>query len=250
MREDRTLELTAHHIPGAPKMGLVTATRDRGWMQSAHGAKRCLPIKLANEAGWWILNPSRFEVVWTGESHELGVQDPSTGRPPAHGYLSAIFGHGILSVIMLYLFRTDPGWNLLARGPANHPRHGIYALEGLVETDWSPAPFTMNWRFTAPNVPVVFEAGDPLCQIVPTERGAIEAVEPLVKNLAGDLLRQYSEWNRVRREARQPSGQIRDLDAWEDEQRGARGGYARGRMVGDSERFEGHQTRLALREFC
>lgn len=80
-------ELTANHIPGAPVMKLVPALPRREWME---GAKRCLPIRIANEAGWWILNPTRFKAVWTGEEHELGVQvaGPGGERPRKHD------GHG------------------------------------------------------------------------------------------------------------------------------------------------------------
>lgn len=241
-------ELTAHHIPGAPRMELVPASRERDWMELAQGAKRCLPIPMANQAGWWMLNPARFEVVWTGETHELGVSDPATGRPPRLPYLRTNFGHGILTVLVPYLFRTSPGWDLLARGAANYPRHGIQALEGLVETDWACATFTMNWQFTAPDVPVTFEAGEPLCQIVPMRRGALEEFEPKVEQLRGDLLQCYSEWIRVRNTHHQPAVTIRDVDAVVKEQRERQGEYARGRLPG-GKKFEDHRTRLRLREF-
>lgn len=243
-------ELTAHRKTGAPIMELVPAPRERSWMDRAQGAKRCLPIRVANEAGWWLLNPSRFEAVWTGESHELGVSDPATGRPPALPYLNTGFGHGILTVLVPFLLRTAPGWDLLARGPANYPKHGIQALEGLVETDWSVAPFTMNWQFTAPDAPAVFEAGEPLCQVVPMRRGALGAFEPRVENMRGELLRRYGEWSRIRHEARRPTLQIADPEAWEREQREWRGNYARGRFSGDAQRADGHQVRLGLRPFA
>lgn len=242
-------QLTAYRIPGSPSMELEPAPRGRAWMERAQGAKRCLPIGVANEAGWWILNPSRFEVVWTGERNELGVSDPSTGRPPALPYLNTGFGHGILTVLVPFLFRTAPGWDLLARGPSNLPRHGIQALEGLVETDWSVAPFTMNWQFTAPDTPAVFEVGDPLCQVVPMERGGLESFEPRVEGMDGELLRRYGEWSRARHEARRPAPQISDTEGWERQRRAASGNYARGRFSGDAETFDGHRVRLKLRPF-
>ena len=33
-----------------------------------------------------------------------------------------------------------------AMGPPNHVKDGIQPLVGLVETDWLPFPFTMNWH--------------------------------------------------------------------------------------------------------
>ena len=241
-------ELTAHHANG-PEMKIVPAPRSREWMERAKGANRCIPIRIANEAGWWILNPHRFKVAWTGESHELGVVNPETGRPPQISYLKTSFGHGILTILIPYLFRTEPGWNLLARGPSNHPKHGIQALEGLVETDWTTATFTMNWQLTAPDVPVVFEAGEPLCQIVPMKRGDLETFEPQTKKLEGELLQRYSAWVRVRNTHYQPAAQMENIEAVVQKQREHKDAYAKGRFSGDAERFEEHQTRLKLSEF-
>ena len=63
-----------------------------------------------------------------------------------------------------YLFRTPPGWSMWAMGPPNHIKDGIQPLAGLVETDWLPFPFTMNWIFTRPGT-VRFEKGEPFCFI-------------------------------------------------------------------------------------
>ena len=69
------------------------------------------------------------------------------------------FGHGVLTWHLNYLFRTSPGYNLYARGPANWPKDGIVPLEGIIETDWSVATFTMNWKVTVKNQPIDFEPG-------------------------------------------------------------------------------------------
>ena len=34
------------------------------------------------------------------------------------------------------------------RIPYNRPEDGISALTGIIETDWAPFTFTMNWKFT------------------------------------------------------------------------------------------------------
>ena len=77
------------------------------------------------------------------------------------------FGSGILTFTIGYLFRTAPGYNLHVRGPANSPKDGIVALEGVVESDWTEAAFTMNWKVTRPNHPVVFEENEPIAMISP-----------------------------------------------------------------------------------
>ena len=42
------------------------------------------------------------------------------------------------------------GWSMWAMGPPNHVKDGIQPLVGLVETDWLPFPFTMNWHLHPP----------------------------------------------------------------------------------------------------
>jgi hypothetical protein len=51
-------------------------------------------------------------------------------------------------------------------------------LEGLVETDWAVMPFTMNWQITRPRTPVRWEAGEPVCMLVPQRRHELEAIRP------------------------------------------------------------------------
>ena len=60
------------------------------------------------------------------------------------------FSHGIITFHPGYLFRTPEGWSMWAGGAPNHVKDGIQPLAGLVETDWLPFPFTMNWVFTRP----------------------------------------------------------------------------------------------------
>jgi hypothetical protein len=142
-----------------------------------------------------------------------------------------------------YLFRTPPGVNLLVRGPVNVPKDGITALEGLVETDWLPMPFTMNWRLTRPGT-VVFEPGEVFCTILPYPRGYAESYRPELRDLARDdpaLLVQVAEWQALRQDA---------LSYNPGPPRGAAGtgGYMRGQNP-DGSRFAGHQTKIALARF-
>jgi hypothetical protein len=93
------------------------------------------------------------------------------------------FGSGIVTLHTGYLFETEPGFNMLVSGPPNHRKHGIVPLTGIIETDWSPYTFTMNWAFTDPGVTVRFEAGAPFCTFYPVERGSLEKFEPEIRPL-------------------------------------------------------------------
>jgi hypothetical protein len=142
-------------------------------------------MELASQFGWVLLNPTPFLALWDGGNalsstlvDTLGVATPDTA--------SSHFGYGILTWNPGYVFRTPPGWNLHARGPANWPRRGIIPLEGIVETDWAEATFTMNWQITERNFPIVFEAGEPYCMLVPRRRGELESFQPAIVPLESD----------------------------------------------------------------
>ena len=157
---------------------IVPAAVRREWMNATAGgfAKRCLPLLMANQSGWFLLNPHPFKATWDGGDGKDGLRvEPLGDSAPL---ASSIFGYGILTWDVGYLFRTPASFNLLVRGPANHPRDGIAALEGLVETDWATAPFTMSWKFTRPGHSVVFAADEPFAMLTPMRRYDIDGLRP------------------------------------------------------------------------
>jgi hypothetical protein len=86
-----------------------------------------------------------------------------------------------------------------AGGPPNHVKDGIQPLQGLVETDWLPFPFTMNWIFTRPGR-VKFARGEPFCFITPIQDKPLESIDLIQKTLTGDadLHGQYEAWRERR----------------------------------------------------
>ena len=147
---------------------------------------RCLPLLVANESGWVLLNPVAFQATWDGAPSPAGISIDFGDADPRPLPVSSHFGHGIVTFGIPYIFRTSPGWNLLARGPANWPKEGIAPLEGLVETDWSFANFTMNWKLTRTDYPVAFDEGEPFCMLVPQRRGELEAFRTEIRDLSSD----------------------------------------------------------------
>jgi hypothetical protein len=111
-----------------------------------------------------------------------------------------MFGYGILTWEIPFLFRTSPGYNLLARGPANQFKDGIQAMDGLVETDGSEASFIMNWKVTRPLKKIRFDKDEPICMIVPQRRGELEAMAPVIENMesAPDILEGFNAWRTSR----------------------------------------------------
>lgn len=250
-RAAEQIRLTAIKLPTSVAMPIVTAPRNRDWMAGIFGksAKRCLPLLVANQAGWLLLNPVTFQATWSGADTRGSVRIDFESRPPRLKPVAEAFGNGVISWRVPYLFRTDPGWYLLARGPANFFKDGVAPLEGLVETDWAEATFSMNWKITRPDTPVRFVAGEPICMIVP-RRPDLENVVPSIEVLSDypELARDYNAWEHNRREQQiraflQSQGREPDNDREPTSLQ-----YFKG-VRGDGTSVESHLTRLTLREF-
>jgi hypothetical protein len=180
-------------VPGRPQ---------RAWMERFEDRHpyRCLPLTMANCSGWEILCPMAFEAEWNGGTRQEDiVLVPDVNHPDFHEFVSSHFSHGVLTFHVGYMFRTPPGWSMWCGGPPNHIKDGIQPLSGLVETDWLPFPFTMNWHFTRPGK-VRFEKGEPFCFITLVEDKKLETVDVVVKSLEADadLHSQYEAWARRR----------------------------------------------------
>ena len=57
-------------------------------------------------------------------------------------------------------------------------------LEGIIETDWAPFTFTMNWRFTRKRTWVTFEKDEPICRLVPIPRQYAEQFKAAIRPLS------------------------------------------------------------------
>lgn len=246
--EDAELPLIAYLLEGAAPMPIVPASYTRPWMDEIPDrfAHRCLPMTIANQAGWMILNSHTFRVVWHGGPDLASLEMIYLDGAPPYPALSN-FGHGILTFHIPYIFRTPPGYNLLARGPANSPKDGISALEGLVETDWAISTFTMNWQMTRPNQVVEFERGEPICMVVPQRRGELEEFSPATARMTddADLAHEHVAWSQSRtwyNATKQLTGVGKpDGVGWQRH-------YFRGKTMSGGTAPE-HQTRLTLRPF-
>lgn len=235
----------------SPAAKIVPASRSREWMDETRDrwAYRCLPLLLANQAGWVILNPMTFTATWTGGERPSAVRIEFADEAPDPPLTVSLFGYGIVTWGVPYLFRTPPGVNLLARGPANTFKDGIAPLEGLVETDWSVATFTMNWKLTRPNFPVTFEAGEPYCMVVPQRRNELESFRPELRPIATDpeTAAGLSQWMRQRDDLRQTK-LVGQLQGEADAELKWQGDYFRGELPGQG-RVQSHQTKLGLANF-
>lgn len=241
------MKLTAYIVDGHA-VDIRPAPVDREWMDNTgeRFAYRCLPLNIANAHGWEILCSTGFSAIWNGGT---GL-DAVTVATDAGGAAIALshFGSGVLTFHVPCLFRTDAGVDLMVSGPINRPKDAIAALTGLIETDWAPYSFTMNWQFTRPQMAVRFEKGEPFCHIMPMRRGEIEAVEPELRLLSEnpELQRAHTAWtanrNRFNVDLRQPGSDAR-AEKWQKL-------YHRGVMPdGETAGAADHRTRLKLKPF-
>lgn len=195
---------------------IVPGRAQRGWMDRfpERHAYRCLPLTMANTTGWEILCPMAFTVEWNGgPAAEDIVLRPDRPHPEFKDFVKSHFTHGVVTFHPGYLFRTPPGWDLTCGGPPNLPKDAIQPLTGLVETDWLPFPFTMNWLFTRP-ARVRFEKGEPFCFVQLTPHRAMDAVQPIQRSMTSDPAYQaeYETWRRSRDEFNAKLGRL-DPDA-------------------------------------
>ena len=145
-------------------------------------ANRCLPLLIANQSGWLLLNRNRIEATWSGGDEPDAIT--INAKTPGYCAVSSHFGYGILTWSIPFLFRTPPGYNLLVRAVRPiYPKMAFSPLDGVVETDWAEAVFTMNWKFTRPDYTVVFEPKEPICMVVPQLRGDLERFQPVVRSI-------------------------------------------------------------------
>jgi hypothetical protein len=238
--------IIAYELYSDQQYVLEPAPIQRDWMDKAHQRfpYRCLPLAIANQCGWILRCPATFRAYWYGgpnkDDVELRFEGPADNRIMAH------FGVGTITFSIPYLFRTPPGINLWVKGPANHIKDGIQPLEGIVETDWLMSTFTMNWKLTRVCEWVQFERGEPFCMLVPIPRGLAESLVPQRMPIVADaeLNAKYDAWQQSR------SGFLSGLAKLDPDaiKQGWQKDYFQGKKP-DGTDFEGHQTRLAIRDF-
>jgi hypothetical protein len=234
---------------GGLAFGLRAAPRERRWMSATRRrfAYRCLPLDIANAHGWEVLCPKAFTAIWNGgpKSSSIRMRSDDGSSPPATSH----FGYGVLTFYLPFLFRTEPGYDLFVTGPLNSPKDGLYALSGIVETDWAPYSFTMNWIFTRRSAVVRFEQNEPVCHFFPVPRGMVERVEPEFRDFdeAPELERSYLSWLRSRisfnKELENPASEARRKEWQKHYFKGLSPDNARADLI------EGHRTALRLKDF-
>ena len=179
-------------IPDAPAPRRADRSADS--MLPTRGYRYCEALASASAFGWYIYPPLNFSLVWDGieiawtyegaedwyplraaqfpgfrQLFEQAAPDPV--KPLAPPFLATAREPGVVQIWSGYLARTEPGWALLSRGPANIPRtQGYEHFEGILESETWFGPLFTNIRLTRTDSPVEFHVRYPLFQVQPLLR--------------------------------------------------------------------------------
>ena len=222
----------------------------RDWMDNTPDsfAYRCLPLSVANQHGWEVYTPSGITARWNGGDKvsdvEVELDDPMSMHKP--GSAMTNFGSGILTFEMGFLMKTPPGWNTWVMGPVNAIKDGIIGLSGVVETDWSPYTFTMNWRFTRA-CEVRFEPGEAIAHFFPVRRDLFERITPELRDFESEpkLVKQLEIWRESRSDF---AGRLKQGDPAALEEKWQKG-YYRGLNPDESKGPADHRIKLRVDPF-
>ncbi len=249
MNESERVTLICHALHDrVPKV--VPSRSRRDWMDAFPDRHiyRCLPIAIANSFGWDILCPVPLEIEWNGgpAKADLSVRAlrPLPGGAPVEHFCKSHFSSGIVTMHPDYIFRTSPGWSLLATGPMNGVKENAIPLSGIIESDWLPYTFTMNWKMLRAGK-LAFEEDEPFCSIVPLRIQPVVACEPEIRRLSDDPdLEKHHRSFRASRDAFMARMQAGDPDTlkqpWQKH-------YFMGRFP-DGTKVEEHLNKLRLHE--
>ncbi len=239
------LSITAHVVSDPTGWSIQPAPTKREWMDGTPGgfAYHCLPLSVANQAGWAIPCPVNFSAVWNGKPEPGSIAVRFAEDTPRWApQINSQFGCGILTFAIPWLFRTSQGYGLLVRGATNYQKDNCVALDGLVETDWAPYTFTMNWRIMRRQTEVWFKKGDPICMLMPYPIAALDQFQTAIKPISADpaLAADFAQFRNER------TAQMEELRRTGS--RSTQRHYTRGRMP-DGTEVTAHRTKFTLGKF-
>ena len=199
-----------------------------------------------------------FEAEWNGGSNRDDVQiifeeNSFVGTKKIQTLADSHFGSGIITFYVGGIISTCPGYDLWVTGPVNEFKDGIQALSAVIETYWMPFLFTMNWKFTRPNLKVRFEKGEPFCFFFPIEHSLLERFNPTFKQISEepDLERQYNLARRKREflpAIKAVKGKELKIAEKDHNRLAFQGWYTRGEMP-DGTEIVGHKKRVQPKPF-
>ena len=170
------------------------ADKSAGGTLPVRAYRYCEAVRTASAFGWYVFPPVDFNLVFDGAETiwKFGYEDEWTvlssvqypdymrtfnrecppdladAVPPL---MTAGAEPGMVQIWSGLFCKTEPGWSVLVRSPANLPRSNNYEhYEGIIETDKWFGPLFVNIRITKTDVPISFDMGQPLMQVQPLQQ--------------------------------------------------------------------------------
>jgi hypothetical protein len=189
--------ISVNYLDDTKLFQIVPMELKRDWMKDTQDsyAYRCTPMNVANQYGWYVLCPEDFSATWLGDEGTEGVSIRYKDNQNLD-FAKSEFGHGVLTISVDFVLRTEPNISTYIRGVPNFIKDGIQPLDAIVETDWLPFTFTYNFKFTR-HARVEFKKGEPLFSFFPIIRDFAEGSEIYTTTIDSDpvFLKQYLEYS-------------------------------------------------------
>ena len=190
-------------VPEDVKQLIKPAAIQRDWMsqEDQKYSYHCIPLTHANQLGYWLLNNNDATIHWDGGKNIQDVKI-TLDNPDAQKLISSHFPIGIITFSFPFLFKTPPGWGLYISSCPNYPINGLQGLEAIVETNWLPFTFTMNFKITEPNKVIKIPKGMPICRIYPFPLNTNEKTKLEIKSIAEypEIRKNFNDYSNSRRD--------------------------------------------------
>lgn len=205
------------------------ADKSAGGTLPVRAYRYCEAVRTASAFGWYVFPPADFNLAWDGVDTIWkfdyeddwtvldSVQYPDYVRtfnrhcpvdltdavPP---FLAAGAEPGMVQIWSGLFCKTEPGWSLLVRAPANMPKTNSYEhYEGIIETDKWFGPLFINIRLAKTDIPITFDVGYPLMQVQPLQQSTYaEEVFDAVETADGVAKFSPDDWESYRQTIADP----------------------------------------------
>jgi hypothetical protein len=170
------MKFNLYHIDNNKQKIVVTGTTNGTFLGDTLEYKKCLPFLIAGELGWDLILTQDYVVNWNGGNAPEDVAIKTEGPD---SFVFSNFGHGILTFKIPYLFELEENTFLWVKGPNNNPLSlDLYPTEGLVEADWFPSNFGIDYKILTKNKDILLKKDSAFCRLVPYPKNYIETFEP------------------------------------------------------------------------
>jgi len=150
----------------------VKAGKSRDWWddqdiddKTYDHAKFCLPMTMATSAGFYILSPATFDVIWDGDNRHDAIIETHDDAA-SHAIIDSHSTRGGFTVQSRFIPRTEnEGEFVYVKGLPNQYRKPYYLLEGMIETWWNPSTFGLVFMLNQPGEFTIVK-GEPIAQMM------------------------------------------------------------------------------------